>query len=176
MATINSKERIDFFIKELQAKKPSPGGGAVAALVGALGVGLIMKVANYTLGKKKYKRHEKEVKVILNKAGRLKNKLCALIEKDAKAYEAYSRTKSKATIKRATLCVENISKLSKDGLKFYQRLKGIGNINLKGDLDAAGIFLNGSLKVADELIRSNKMSLLRPPTIRRSPRNDRSKR
>lgn len=156
MATINSKKRIDFFIKELQAKKPSPGGGAVAALVGALGVGLIMKVANYTLGKKKYKRHKKEVKVILNKVTKLKNKLCALIEKDAKAYEAYSKTKSKAAIKRATLCLENISKSSKDGLKFYQRLKRIGNINLKGDLDAAGIFLSGSVKVAETLIKFNK--------------------
>lgn len=156
MATINSKKRIDFFIKELQAKKPSPGGGAVAALVGALGLGLIMKVANYTLGKKKYKRHEKEIKVILNKAAKLKNKLCALIEKDARAYEEYSRTKTKAAIKKATLCVDDISKSSKIGLKFYKRLRQIGNANLKGDLNAGGILLNGSAKVADNLVRLNK--------------------
>lgn len=156
MPKINSKRRIDFFIKELQARKPSPGAGAVAALVGAFGMGLIIKVATYTLGNKRYERHEEEIKVILDTAGKLKDRLCALMEKDAKAYGEYSRTKSKAAIRRATLCVQDISKTSKGGLKFYKRLIKIGNVNLKGDLDAAAMLLDCSIKAADNLVKLNK--------------------
>lgn len=156
MGRISSKDSIDFFVRQLQARKPSPGGGAVAALVGALGMGLIIKVANYTSGKERYKRYESQIKAILKKADRLKNRLTALIEKDAKTYEEYSKTKSKAALRKATRCVEEISKLSKDGLNFYKRLQKIGNVNLKGDLDAAGILLNSSIKIANNLARLNK--------------------
>lgn len=156
MARVNSKKSIEFFIDELQARKPSPGGGAVAALAGALGIGLIIKVSNYTLGKSKYERYGKEIKTIVSKANRLKNKLCALIEKDALAYEEYSKTKTTVALKKAALCVAEISEFSKEALKVYKRVRVIGNVNLKGDLDAAGILLNSSIKVADNLVKLNR--------------------
>ncbi len=155
---INAKNRIDFFVKELGARKPSPGGGAAAALAGALGAALIMKVMNFTIGKKKYKKYEKEAKAIVKKAEALKNKLSAHIEKDAKTYGEYARTKSNFAIKKATLCAVEIAKLSKAGLKLCPRLKKIGNVNLKGDSAAAELFLNASAKTAENLVKLNRKS------------------
>ena len=156
MVNINSKNRIDYFIKELGAKKPSPGGGAVAALVGAVGVALIIKVANFTIGKKKYRKYERETKAIAKKAGLLEGRLRNLIEKDAKAYRRYSATKNKAAMRNATLCVAETSRFSREGLELCGRLEKIGNANLKGDLYAAKVFLGSSIKAAGNLVKLNK--------------------
>ncbi len=156
MVNISSKNRIDSFIKYLEAKEPSPGGGAVAALVGALGAALIIKVANFTIGKKKYKKHEKEAMAIARETLRIRKKIARCIELDARAYNEYSKTKTKASLKKATKCVADIARLSREALRLYKRLKRIGNKNLKGDLYAAGLLLGASAKAADNLVRLNK--------------------
>ena len=156
MADISAKNKIDFFVKELSARKPSPGGGAAAALAGALGAALIVKVANFTIGKKKYRRHEKEARAIAKRSEALRNKLCAYIEKDAKAYNQYARTKSGASMMKASDCVAEISKLSRQGFKFCIRLKKIGNVNLRGDIYVAGLLLSSSEKAAGNLIKLKK--------------------
>lgn len=148
--------RINFFMKELSARRPSPGGGAAAALAGALGAALIAKVANFTIGKKKYKKYEKEARSIVKKATSLRDRLSAHIEKDAKVYNEYARTRSRASLKRAAACVAEIAKLSKDAVKLCGRLKKIGTRRLKGDLYAAESLLTSSLKAADNLVRLNK--------------------
>lgn len=156
MAKISARNKIDFFVKELGERKPSPGGGAAAALTGALGAALIIKVANFTIGKKKYKRYEKEAKSIAKKAEALRNKLSANIEKDAKIYNEYAKTKSKASMRKASNCAAEISKLSAQGVKICTRLRKIGNKNLKGDMGAAEIFLRASSKGAGDLVKLKK--------------------
>lgn len=151
MARISVKNRIDFFVKELSARKPSPGGGAAAALTGALGAALIVKVANFTIGKKRYRRYEKEVRVIAKRSAALKDKLCAHIEKDAKAYNQYAKTKSRASMRKASACAAEIARLSEEGLKLCARIRKTGNRNLKGDIMAAELFLRASAKTAGNL-------------------------
>ena len=151
MADISAKNKIDLFVKELSARKPSPGGGAAAALAGALGSALIVKVANFTIGKKKFRRYEKEAKAIAKGSEALRNKLCAYIEKDAKTYNQYARTKSGASMRKASDCAAEISKLSAQGVRICMRLKKIGNNNLRGDMAAAELFLRASAKAAGGL-------------------------
>ena len=151
MADISAKNKIDLFVKELSARKPSPGGGAAAALAGALGSALIVKVANFTIGKKKYRRYEKEAKAIAKGSEALRNKLCAYIEKDAKTYNQYARTKSGASMRKASDCAAEISKLSAQGVRICMRLKKIGNNNLRGDMAAAELFFRASAKAAGGL-------------------------
>ena len=79
------------FAAALAAKAPVPGGGGASALVGALGAALCSMVANYTIGKKKYAAVEEDVKAILARAEELREKLLALVEEDAKAFEPLSR-------------------------------------------------------------------------------------
>ena len=79
------------FAAALASKAPVPGGGGASALVGALGAALCSMVANYTIGKKKYAAVEEDVKAILARAEELREKLLALVEEDAKAFEPLSR-------------------------------------------------------------------------------------
>ena len=79
------------FAAVLASKAPVPGGGGASALVGALGAALGSMVCNYTIGKKKYAAVEEDVKAILARAEELREKLLALVEEDAKAFEPLSR-------------------------------------------------------------------------------------
>lgn len=79
------------FAAALASKAPVPGGGGASALVGALGAALCSMVANYTIGKQKYAAVEEDVKAILARAEELREKLLALVEEDAKAFEPLSR-------------------------------------------------------------------------------------
>ncbi|MDD5072808.1 MAG: cyclodeaminase/cyclohydrolase family protein [Candidatus Omnitrophica bacterium] len=153
---ISAKNRIDLFVKELGERKPSPGGGAGAALTGALGAALIIKVANFTIGKKKYKRYDNEARSMAKKAEALRNKLGACIERDARRYNEYARTRSKASMQKASDCAAEISKLSGQGVKICMRLKKIGNKNLKGDITAAELFLRAAAKASGNLIKQKK--------------------
>jgi len=153
---ISANNRVISFCDALAARRPSPGGGAAIALTGTAGAALVAKVANYTIGKKKYKKHEKEAMAIAKQTLAIRKKIAAGIELDARAYNEYSKTKSKASLKRATKCVADIARLSKEALRLCKRLKRIGNKNFKGDLYAAELLLNASAKAADNLVRLNK--------------------
>ncbi|MDP3786909.1 MAG: cyclodeaminase/cyclohydrolase family protein [Candidatus Omnitrophota bacterium] len=153
---ISAKNRIISFCDALGARRPSPGGGAAAALTGAVGAALIIKVANFTIGKKKYKKYEKKAKSIARKATSLRDRLNAHIEKDAKVYNKYAETRSQDSLKRAAACVAEIAKLSKDAGKLCGILKKIGTRHLKGDLYVAEALLSASERSADNLVRLNK--------------------
>jgi len=82
------------FAMELAAKKPVPGGGGAAALVGAVGVALNTMVVNYSIGKKKLIEHKELYEDILNRGEILKEKLIDLIDKDAENFEPLSKAYS----------------------------------------------------------------------------------
>jgi len=79
------------FADKLAAKTPVPGGGGASAMAGALGAALGSMVCNYTIGKKKYKNVEEDVKLILEKAALLQSKLLSLVDKDAVVFEPLSK-------------------------------------------------------------------------------------
>jgi formiminotetrahydrofolate cyclodeaminase len=82
------------FAQALASNEPVPGGGGAAALSGALGIALCSMVGNFTLGRKKYADVEADVRVIMEKAHALQEKLLVLIEADAKAFEPLSEAYS----------------------------------------------------------------------------------
>ena len=71
-------------IDEVAAGTPTPGGGAAAAYVGALGSALNSMVGNLTVGKKSYVDVEDQVKECLSQLQRVREELLALSEKDFK--------------------------------------------------------------------------------------------
>lgn len=79
------------FLEELSSKAPVPGGGGASAAVGAFGVALGMMVANLTVGKKKYAAVEEEILAALEELGKLRDRLVALTDRDAQAFEPLSR-------------------------------------------------------------------------------------
>ena len=78
--------KINDFINELASSSPAPGGGSVAALAGSLGAALSSMVCNLTIGKEKYSDVQDEIKEILKKSEKLKNKLIKLIDEDTEAF------------------------------------------------------------------------------------------
>ena len=82
---------LKYFIDTLAAKTPTPGGGSVAATLGALGCGLLCMVANYTLSSKGFNGYKERAQKALKKSDDLRKKLTDLIDKDIIAYEALSK-------------------------------------------------------------------------------------
>lgn len=79
------------FASMLASGAPVPGGGGASAMAGALGIALGSMVGNLTLGKKKYECYQEDIKVILEKAEKLRNELLDLVEKDAEVFEPLSK-------------------------------------------------------------------------------------
>jgi glutamate formiminotransferase/formiminotetrahydrofolate cyclodeaminase len=71
------------FADETSSESPAPGGGSVAAYVGALGAGLSAMVANLTAQKKDWTVFGKWAE----KASLLKKELLLLVDADTKAFE-----------------------------------------------------------------------------------------
>ena len=91
------------FIDELASAAPTPGGGGAASYVGAVASALASMVGNLTVGKKTYAAVEDDVRATLERLALLRNKLLALIESDAQAFEplAASYRMPKATPEEA---------------------------------------------------------------------------
>ena len=96
-----SEMSITQFLDKLASKEPTPGGGGVAALVGALGIALGNMTGALTVGKKKYAAVEGEIIELNKRSEELRKELYGLIEGDAKAFmpvaKAYSIPKDDPT-------------------------------------------------------------------------------
>ena len=75
------------FLDEVQANTPTPGGGTVSALAGALGAALVGMVAGLTRGKKKYAQVEAEMADAQKEALALRTRLAGLMRRDAQAFD-----------------------------------------------------------------------------------------
>lgn len=75
------------FLDAVAAGTPTPGGGSVAALAGALGAALETMVANLTLGRQKYAAVEAEMEAVRTRAQALRTDLAGLVAQDSAAYE-----------------------------------------------------------------------------------------
>ena len=76
------------WLDQLAAKAPTPGGGAVAALVGAVASALGSVVVAYTLGKKAFAEVEPELAQVASRLDKTRLILMTLADEDARAYAA----------------------------------------------------------------------------------------
>ena len=83
--------RIEEFTEVLASKSAIPGGGGASALTAALGIALGSMVGNLTVGKKKYKDVEEEIRRQMQQAEVLQRELLLFIDKDAEAFEPLSK-------------------------------------------------------------------------------------
>jgi methenyltetrahydrofolate cyclohydrolase len=92
MAEKLTDKSIKSFLNELASSAPTPGGGSVAALSGALGAALISMVSNLTVGKEKYAAVQEDISELLDKSESLRLSLTSLLEEDVQAYTVLSQT------------------------------------------------------------------------------------
>jgi formiminotetrahydrofolate cyclodeaminase len=76
------------YLAKLASDEPEPGGGSVAALVGALGAGLVTMVTSLTLGREKFAAVEGDMSKLKTEAEALRAQLGELVTLDAVAYRA----------------------------------------------------------------------------------------
>ena len=142
------------YLDDLAAKKPAPGGGSAAALTGATGAALLCMVANFTIGKERYRRVEKEIKKILAQSEKIMKKLLELVDLDVTIYKKVAKNKKKShalyqkSLKEATIVPLNISRFSFQVLRLCPILEKKGNKYLISDVHVADALLRAAVKSA----------------------------
>ena len=148
---------------------PTPGGGSIAALAGALGAAMTAMVGNLTVGRPKFKDVEAEVKEITGAAYFIINRLEKLVGDDmaafAKFMEAYRLPKNtdeekakreeqiQKGLKLATDTPMEIARTLLEALVITDKLSKIGNTMAISDAGVAAYLceaaLNGVLLTAN---------------------------
>jgi formiminotetrahydrofolate cyclodeaminase len=77
-------------LERLGSADPSPGGGAAAALAGALGAALVQMTANLSIGRPRLADIEDQARGIESRAGSLRRQLAALADADSEAFDKVS--------------------------------------------------------------------------------------
>ncbi len=169
------KEPLEKYITDAASGNPTPGGGSVSALVGALGTTMAEMSANFTMGREKFKNVEPQVKQILDVCTKGREDLLVLMQKDTEAYEkvsnAYGMPKSTPEEKAArTQTIQNAlthameiplvtARCCLKMLEAIQELVNIANPNLISDVGAAAIFAEAALRGARLNVEANLATL-----------------
>ncbi|HUB26015.1 MAG TPA: cyclodeaminase/cyclohydrolase family protein [Tepidisphaeraceae bacterium] len=90
---LDHRTTIEQFLAATAARQPTPGGGAVAALAGALAAALAEMVLNYSVGKGDLAAFEPELKTALAEMSRARQMLIEFMAEDQAAYEALTAAK-----------------------------------------------------------------------------------
>ncbi|MBS3164847.1 cyclodeaminase/cyclohydrolase family protein [Candidatus Woesearchaeota archaeon] len=83
-----ASKKVNDFLAELSSDSPAPGGGSAAALSGALAASLVSMVCQLTLGREKFAAAEGKVRPAAAEAVRIRDRLAALMDEDARAFTA----------------------------------------------------------------------------------------
>ncbi len=157
---------IEDYVDEVASGTPTPGGGSVAALSGALGVALVGMVCRGTIGKRKFKEYSEELKKILREADRLRGELLDLVREDSEAFQnvliAYRSgddEKIESSLKKATLVPLEVAEKSVEGLGLAKEVAEKGNPNAITDVGCGALQLKAAVRGGTYNVRVNLLSL-----------------
>lgn len=77
------------FVSSLAARTATPGGGSVAALVGAMGAALGAMVGWLTYGRRKYEHHDKRIRKAIEPLEQIRKELTVMVDRDTDAFTEY---------------------------------------------------------------------------------------
>jgi len=159
------------FLEMVASDCPTPGGGSVAAVQGALAASLVEMVSRLTLGKDKFKEHEALMTASLEEAYRLRTQFLDLTDLDTEAYDnvtaAYrmpkatdeERAERSSAIQHALKMATNIPletmQRAQACLDIIGRIKGRINPNCDSDLNVAELSARASLEGAWQNVLTN---------------------
>lgn len=154
---------VEQFLDLLAAAQPTPGGGSVAALIGAMGAALVSMMARLTVSKDKYAADHEEMAALLEQSEALRAHLTEAMQQDIKAYNkvmstytATATSKSEATrntdiqtaIKEATEIPLVCIRLALQIIPLARRAVEIGNNNAAADAGVAAIAGHAAIRAA----------------------------
>lgn len=136
----------------------------MAALVGALAAALNSMVANFTVGKEKYRDVEQQVRELLSRSEQLRGELSALMQADTEAYgevsQAYAMPKGtdqerqartaaiQKALKNASSVPMRAAECSMEVIRQAAVLLEKGNVNLLSDVGVAARLGEAALRCA----------------------------
>jgi glutamate formiminotransferase/formiminotetrahydrofolate cyclodeaminase len=133
------------FVEAVAEGTATPGGGAVAALAGALSAALAEMVARLTVGKKRYADVEETMNAIVAAASDLRGRLLDAVEEDSAAFDALMEAfrlpeddpERAAAIQNSTIHATdvplNVARLALDAMQLAEQVARQGNKNAATD-------------------------------------------
>ena len=86
----DQRTTIDDFLRATAARQPTPGGGSVSALVGALACAIGEMVLNYSIGKKGLEIYREDLDLALHELHTGRDMMLLLMAEDQNAYASVS--------------------------------------------------------------------------------------
>ena len=159
------------FVRILSSSAPVPGGGGAAALVGAIGMALGNMVGSLTVGKKKYASVEREILDLKARADTLQERLLAMVERDAEAFEPLSKAYAipkdapdrervmEAALRAASAAPLEIMELCLAALPIIEQFAQIGSRLAVSDAGCAAVCCRAGLYAASLNVSINTKSM-----------------
>ncbi len=158
------EQSVDMFLEQLASRASTPGGGSVAAIMGAMGAALVSMVANLTVGKKHDEAVEAEMQHLLDRSETACAQLTDMIQQDVdvfnKVMAAYAMPKEtaeetrtrthaiQAALKGATDVPLACARLCADVIALCLPAAEKGNVNVISDAGVAVLAAQAALKSA----------------------------
>jgi glutamate formiminotransferase/formiminotetrahydrofolate cyclodeaminase len=177
-AAMTGGETLGGFVAAVASSAPVPGGGSVAAHVGALGAALAEMVAGLTIGRKKYAAVESDMKSLAAHAITLGARLSTLVKEDSDSYAlvsaAYKMPKESAeqaagrdaAIQAALMKAATVPLETARACVAVARLAATcaqkGNANAVSDAGVAALLAEAACKGAVYNVRINVSSMSDP--------------
>jgi formiminotetrahydrofolate cyclodeaminase len=154
------------FVAATAGKTPTPGGGSVAGVVGALAVALGEMALSFSIGKKKFADHAGEHRHLLSRFGRAREMFQQLVADDMAAFTTYQEAsrlpdgaEKDQAMEIATAAAIDVpreaAKLALAVLGDLETLAKMCNQHLISDLVAAAALCEAVSRLCDYNVRIN---------------------
>ncbi len=162
------------FIEQAAARSSTPGGGSVAAVVGALGAGMLAMAVNFTRGGAKFKDVAELMDASADELARARAMFLELMNEDMAAFEqwqsAWRMDKSdparaealKLATATAIAVPQETASLALTVLQKIAQLADKVNPRLLSDVGVAAVLAEAALRAAHYNIRVNLASMDSP--------------
>jgi formiminotetrahydrofolate cyclodeaminase len=172
----NDGERgLPAYLDEVAAGTPAPGGGSVAAVVGALAAALGEMVANLTLGREKYAAAEATLRPARDRLTALRASLLEGAAADEAAYQAYrnaaklprtsddEKTARRAAMQRALIAATDVplgvARSVREVAEILATVATDGNPHVRSDAALGALLAEVALRGALLNVRGNAAML-----------------
>jgi len=163
--------KLNAFADETASESPAPGGGSIAAYVGALGASLAIMVANLSSHKKGWDERWEEFSNWASKGQQVKDELIKLVDADTAAFnkimEAFAlpKTTDEEKVKRTNRIQEatknaieipfKVMQTAAAAMPIVQAMATIGNPNSVSDAGVAALCIRSAVMGAFMNVRIN---------------------
>ncbi len=173
--SLDGQRGLRAYLNEVAAGTPAPGGGSVAAVVGALAAALGEMVANMTLGREKYASAEETLRLATTRLSALRTALLEAAAADEAAYQAYrtatslprgsdaEKTARAAAMQRTLIEATNVplgvARAAGEVAEILELVARDGNPHVRSDAALGAILSDAALRGALLNVRGNAQLL-----------------